>query len=113
MSAPRSIRKTLCILVIAVLPLLALVLPVAAPPGVAQQLIVLLPNDGRDLGRAARYLDAAQARPLGQGRWSALWLVSSNDSDAASRLYGAGARLVLSGNHILASWLGFRLQSAS
>lgn len=109
----RSTAKTASILLIALLPLLALVLPAAAPPGVSQQLIVLLPKGSDDLARAARYLDAAQARPLGQGRWSALWLVSSDDSNAASRLYGAGARLVLSGNHILAGCLGFRPQAES
>jgi len=113
MPAPRPALTLPAILVIALLPLLALVLPAAAPPGAPQQLIVLLPKGGNDLAQVARYLDAADAKPLGQGRWSALWLVSSTDSDAAGRLYAAGARLVLSGNHILAGCLGFRTQSQS
>ncbi len=106
---PRQARlAVLCILVIALLPLLTLLLPVATPTGMPQTLIVLLPKGGDDLAQAARYLDAAAARPLGQGNWSGLWLVSSTETDAPRRLYAAGARLVLNGGGLLAGCLSFR-----
>ena len=96
---------------IALLPLAMLALPAVAPAGHPQRLIVLLPGDGGDLSRAAGRLDAAAARPLEQSRWPQLWLVASPQADAASRLYAAGAWLVLDGNGLLAGCLGFRTLS--
>lgn len=109
-SSHRGRWALLGIFLIALLPLLFLLLPTAAPAGAPQRLIVLLPGAG-DLAQAARLLDAASARPLGQGQWPDLWLVSSSDADATRLLYAAGARLVLDGNAILAGCLGFRAAS--
>lgn len=98
-----------CIAVIALLPLAALLLPAVAPasPGSStQRLIVLLPGSAGDLPRAAALLDAAEARPLGQGAWPALWLVAAAPESVA-RLYQAGAHLVLAGDGLLAGCLSF------
>jgi hypothetical protein len=95
---------------IAILPLLALVLPQGARTADAAQaarLIVLLPGAATTLPQAAALLDRADARPLGQGAWANLWLVASRDPDAAAQLYAAGAHLVLAGDGILAGCLGF------
>jgi hypothetical protein len=108
----RSLPALIAVAAIALLPLLALVLPATAPDGgQPQRLIVLLPGDGGDLGRAAARLDAAAARPLDQSRWPRLWLVASSQSDASHRLYAAGAWLVLDGSSLLAACLGFRSPS--
>lgn len=99
----------LSILVIALLPLAALLLPAAASSDAPmQRLIVLLPGDADTLPQAAAMLDAAQARPLGQGAWPNLWLVSVAMPDAPARLYQAGAYLVLAADGLLAGCLSFR-----
>lgn len=100
-----------CILLIALLPLAALLLPAPLPAstgGASQRLIVLLPPIADDLPRAAALLDAAQARPLGQGAWPNLWLVAAASPDATTHLYQAGAWLVLAGDGLLAGCLSFR-----
>lgn len=114
MPAPAARYRTrlaaACIAVIALLPLAALLLPAtvpASPQAAAQRLIVLLPSSASDLPQAAALLDAAQARPLGQGAWSNLWLVAATAPDAATRLYAAGAHLVLAGDGLLAGCLSF------
>ncbi len=106
----RNRLAILCIAVIALLPLAALLLPSPLPAATqpAQRLIVLLPSSADSLPRAAAILDAATARPLGQGAWPNLWLVSSAEPEAASRLYTAGAHLVLAGDGLLAACLSFR-----
>lgn len=101
----------LAIAVFALLPPLTLVLPGAAPAAGAapQRLIVWLPQDrAADLPQAAAMLDAADARPLDEGSLAGLWLVAVRQPDARDRLYAAGARLVLSGDGLLAGCLGFR-----
>ncbi len=103
----RNRLAALCIAVIALLPLAALLLPAAGARG-GQRLIVLLPADAGDLARAATILDAAEARPLGQGAWPQLWLVAAAAPDAPALLYHAGAQLVLAGDGLLASCLSFR-----
>lgn len=106
----RNLAALLGIAAIAILPLLALVLPQEARNADATQaakLIVLLPGAATTLPQAAAMLDHADARPLGQGAWANLWLVASRDPDAAAQLYAAGARLVLAGDGILAGCLGF------
>lgn len=106
----RSRLAAACIAVIALLPLAALLLPAvvpASPQTAAQRLIVLLPSSASDLPQAAALLDAAQARPLGQGAWSGLWLVAATAPDAVTRLYSAGAHLVLAGDGLLAGCLSF------
>lgn len=107
----RNRLAILCIAVIALLPLAALLLPVprqATAQVAAQRLIVLLPSAANTLPRAAAILDAAPARPLGQGAWPNLWLVATATPDAAARLYEAGASLVLAGDGLLAACLSFR-----
>lgn len=107
--ARRQLFAVLGIAMIALLPLVALLLPSAAPSAApSQRLIVLLPEAAVTLPQAAALLDAAEARPLGQGAWSRLWLVSSSLPDAATRLYDAGAHLVLAGDGLLAGCLAFR-----
>lgn len=99
-----------CIAVIALLPLAALLLPAAvpaSPQAATQRLIVLLPTSATDLPQVAALLDAAEARPLGQGAWSGLWLVAADTPDAVARLYAAGAHLVLAGDGLLAGCLPF------
>lgn len=105
-AANRSLLAAVCIVAIALLPLFALLLP--ASGAATQRLIVLLPAGVADLPRAAALLDAAQARPLGQGAWPNLWLVSAAVPDAATQLYAAGAYLVLAGDGLLAGCLSFR-----
>lgn len=108
----RRLLAAACILVIAVLPLAALLLPAIVPASAAkaeaQRLIVLLPGAIDDLPQAAALLDAAQARPLGQGAWPGLWLVAAAAPDATRKLYQAGAHLVLAGDGLLAGCLSFR-----
>jgi hypothetical protein len=107
--ARRNLAAILGIAVIAILPMLALVLPQGAHSAGAPQavkLIVLLPSAATALPQAAVLLDRADARPLGQGAWPNLWLVASRDPDAVAQLYAAGARLVLAGDGILAGCLG-------
>lgn len=105
----RNLAAILGIAVIAILPLLALLLPQGARNADTAQakLIVLLPGTATTLPQAAALLDHADARPLGQGAWANLWLVASRDPDAAAQLYAAGAHLVLAGDGILAGCLGF------
>lgn len=103
----RNRLAVVCIVLIMLLPLAALLLPAADAQG-GQRLIVLLPVDAGDLARAAKILDAAAARPLGQGAWPHLWLVATNAPDAPAMLYHAGAHLVLAGDGVLASCLSFR-----
>lgn len=107
--ARRRLSAVLGIAVIALLPLVALLLP-SAPPTAAtpQRLIVLLPVAASTLPQAAALLDAAAARPLGQGAWPNLWLVAATAEQAPTQLYRAGAHLVLAGDGLLASCLGFR-----
>ena len=105
----RKLLAAACILVIALLPLFALLLPATPAAGAPQQrLIVWLPSGANDLPQAAAMLDAVDARPLGQGAWPQLWLVAASAPDAASRLYDAGAYLVLAGDGLLAGCLSFR-----
>jgi len=108
----RNRVAAVCIAVIAMLPLAALLLPSPLPASAgaasAQRLIVLLPAAAHDLPQAAAVLDAAQARPLGQGAWPNLWLVSAAAPDASTRLYDAGAWLVLAGDGLLAGCFSFR-----
>jgi hypothetical protein len=108
-SARRHLFAAVGIAVIALLPLIALLLPVApSAAAVPQRLIVLLPAGAEALPQAAALLDAAQARPLGQGAWPGLWLVATAAPDATARLYEAGAHLVLAGDGLLAGCLSFR-----
>ncbi len=103
----RNRLAVFCIGLIVLLPLIALLLPAASARG-GQRLIVLLPPGAGDLARAATILDAAAARPLGQGAWPHLWLVATAAPDASALLYQAGAYLVLAGDGVLASCLSFR-----
>jgi hypothetical protein len=110
MSVSNTSRNRLavfCIVLIMLLPLAALLLPAAGAQG-GQRLIVLLPARAGDLAQAATILDAAAARPLGQGAWPHLWLVAAGAPDAPALLYHAGAYLVLAGDGVLASCLSFR-----
>ncbi len=113
MSVSNTSRNRLavfCIVLIMLLPLAALLLPAASAQSGqgGQRLIVLLPAGAGDLARAATILDAAAARPLGQGAWPHLWLVTAAAPDAPALLYHAGAYLVLAGDGVLASCLSFR-----
>ncbi len=105
----------ICLLVIALAPLAALLLPLPAASGSTgeQKLIVLLPGSISSLPQASIVFDSADARPVGQGAWPNLWLISTNTQDAASRLYRAGAHLVLAGDGLLAGCLNFRSLSSS
>jgi hypothetical protein len=102
-----GLAAALAIAAIAMLPILALLLPHGGGDGQAARLVVLLPPAAATLPQAASLLDGADARPLGQGAWPNLWLVASTDPAAVSRLYAAGARLVLAGDGVLAGCLGF------
>lgn len=113
-SSGRRWQAALAIALFALLPPLTLLLPGAAPAGGAtpQRLIVWLPQrQAHDLASAAALLDAAAARPLDEGSLAGLWLVTTREADAASRLYAAGARLVLPGDGLLAGCLGLRSAS--
>jgi hypothetical protein len=104
----RRWQALLAIAIFALLPPLVLVLPAPVPAGTVapQRLIVWLPQQqAGDLAGAAPMLDAADARPLDESRLAGLWLVSVRGADAANRLYAAGARLVLSGDGLLAGCL--------
>lgn len=109
--ARRGLAAVFGIAAIAILPLLALLLPSAPSQDAGQvraaRLIVLLPGAAASLPQAVALLDRADARPLGQGAWPNLWLVASSDPTAVSHLYAAGARLVLAGDGLLAGCLGF------
>lgn len=112
----RRLAAVFAILLFALLPPLALVMPaVATAPdaGAAPtRLIVWLPQDrAGDLAAASATLDAADARPLAESRLAGVWLVAVRDADAPDRLYAGGARLVLSGDGLLAGCLGFRFIS--